>query len=434
MDVTLAAETGRALGSRSSRRLLRDGKVPAVVYGLDRDTLSVAVEWPDLRAALTTEAGLNALITLAVDGDEDLTIVKDLQRDPVRRDVVHVDFLRVSRDVEIEVEVPIVLEGHAEKVEREDGTISHLLFSLAVYAKPGSIPNELTVDVTEMELHDSIRVADLSLPSGVRTEVDEDEVVVSAQISRETIEVAEEEELIEALDELAEAAAEGGDEGGGDDSGDDDSSEDSPVRRRGARGERRGTPADLLVVGLANPGRDYEGTRHNVGAEAVGILAERHGARLKGLRGVPATIDEVVVDGHRLALAVPTTYMNESGLAVRALVRRFGIEDDLARLVVIHDELDLPPGRVKVKVGGGLAGNNGLKSIRDQLHSTDFLRIRIGVGKPPSKERGAGHVLSRPGKRESLELEIAVREAADAAEVILTDGVERAMEQVNQRP
>ena len=206
------------------------------------------------------------------------------------------------------------------------------------------------------------------------------------------------------------------------------------MRRRGARGERRGTPADLLVVGLANPGRDYEGTRHNVGAEAVGILAERHGARLKGLRGVPATIDEVVVDGHRLALAVPTTYMNESGLAVRALVRRFGIEDDLARLVVIHDELDLPPGRVKVKVGGGLAGNNGLKSIRDQLHSTDFLRIRIGVGKPPSKERGAGHVLSRPGKRESLELEIAVREAADAAEVILTDGVERAMEQVNQRP
>ncbi len=106
MDVTLTAETGRPLGSRSSRRLLRDGKVPGVVYGLDQDTVAVAVEWPDLRAALTTDAGLNALITLEVDGDEDLTIVKDLQRDPVRRDVVHVDFLRVSRDVEIEVEVP----------------------------------------------------------------------------------------------------------------------------------------------------------------------------------------------------------------------------------------------------------------------------------------------------------------------------------------
>lgn len=227
MDVTLTAETGRALGSRSSRRLLRDGKVPAVVYGLDQDTVAVAVEWPDLRAALTTDAGLNALITLEVDGGEDLTIIKDLQRDPVRRDVVHVDFLRVSRDVEIEVEVPIVIEGHAEKVEREDGTVSHLLFSLAVYAKPGSIPNELTVDVSNMELHDSIRVADLTLPAGVRTEVDEDEVIVSAQISRETIEVAEEEEFIEALDELAEAAAEeGGGDSEGDSSGGDDSSGD----------------------------------------------------------------------------------------------------------------------------------------------------------------------------------------------------------------
>jgi PTH1 family peptidyl-tRNA hydrolase len=205
------------------------------------------------------------------------------------------------------------------------------------------------------------------------------------------------------------------------------------VRRRAERGERRGTPADLLVVGLANPGREYEGTRHNVGAAVVHLLAERHGGRLKGLRGVPAQVDEVNVGGRRLALAVPTTYMNESGMAVRPLVRRFGLEDDLGHVVVVHDELDLPPGRLKVKVGGGLAGNNGLRSIRDHLHSTDFLRVRIGVGKPPSRERGADHVLSRPSKREALELEIAVAEAADAVEVILADGVDRAMERANAR-
>ena len=216
MDVTLTAETGRALGSRSSRRLLREGKVPGVVYGLGQDNVTVAVAWPELRAALTTEAGLNALITLEVDGHEDLTIVKDMQRDPVRRDVVHVDFLRVSRDAEILVDVPIVLEGEAEKVEQEDGTVSHLLFNLAVYAKPGAIPNELTVDVSNMEVGDAIRVGDLTLPAGARTEVDEDEVIATAQISRETIEVAEEEEFIEALDELAEAAAEAEAEGGGD--------------------------------------------------------------------------------------------------------------------------------------------------------------------------------------------------------------------------
>lgn len=205
-------------------------------------------------------------------------------------------------------------------------------------------------------------------------------------------------------------------------------------RRRGGgeRDERRGTPADLLVVGLANPGREYEGTRHNVGGAAVALLASRHGARLKGLRGVPALSDEVNVGGRRLALAVPTTYMNESGQAVRPLARRYGIEDDLSRLVVVHDELDLPPGRLKVKVGGGLAGNNGLRSLRDHLHSTEFLRVRIGVGKPPSKERGAAHVLSWPSKRERVELEIAVADAADAVEVILAEGVERAMERFNQ--
>jgi len=208
MDVTLTAETGRPLGSRSSRRLLRDGKVPGVVYGLDQDTVPV-------------EAGLNALITLEVDGNEDLTIVKDIQRDPVRRDVVHVDFLRVSRDVEIEVEVPIVLEGTAEKVEREDGTVAHLLFTLSVYAKPGAIPNELTVDVSEMELHDSIRVADLTLPDGVRTEVDEDEVVVSAQVSRATIEAMEGEEAAEEAAEEGEGGAEASTDAGGDEAGDD---------------------------------------------------------------------------------------------------------------------------------------------------------------------------------------------------------------------
>jgi PTH1 family peptidyl-tRNA hydrolase len=205
------------------------------------------------------------------------------------------------------------------------------------------------------------------------------------------------------------------------------------LRRGGDRGERRGTPADLIVVGLANPGREYEGTRHNVGAAAVHLLADRHGAKLKGPRGVPALTDEVNVGGRRMALAVPTTYMNESGQAVRPLVRRYGAEDDVTRLVVVHDELDLPPGTLKVKVGGGLAGNNGLRSIRDHLHSTDFLRVRIGVGKPPSKEQGANHVLSRPSKKERLELEIAVQEAADAVELILSDGVERAMERFNQR-
>jgi len=185
-----------------------------------------------------------------------------------------------------------------------------------------------------------------------------------------------------------------------------------------------------LVVGLGNPGTEYERSRHNVGAEVVALLAERHGARLRRSKE-HAQADEVRVGLLRLALAVPLTYMNESGQAVAPLVRRFGVDDDLHALVVVHDELDLPVGRLKVKVGGGLAGHNGLRSIKAHLHDDDFVRVRIGVGKPPSKSHGADHVLKRVPKADRVELDIAVQRAADAVEAILSDGVEAAMNRFN---
>lgn len=202
--------------------------------------------------------------------------------------------------------------------------------------------------------------------------------------------------------------------------------------RRGGAAERRGTPADLLVVGLGNPGAEYEGTRHNVGAEVVELLATRHGAKLrKGKER--AMVDEVVVAGRRLALAIPMTYMNLSGEAVAPLVRRHGIEDP-HHLVIVHDELDLPVGRLKLKLGGGLAGNNGLKSIKAHLHTDDFARVRIGIGKPPGRAEGADHVLKRPGKLDRAELDIVVAEAADAVEMILSEGIDAAMHRHNTRP
>ncbi|HEV8296616.1 MAG TPA: aminoacyl-tRNA hydrolase, partial [Acidimicrobiales bacterium] len=144
--------------------------------------------------------------------------------------------------------------------------------------------------------------------------------------------------------------------------------------------------ADLLVVGLGNPGAEFEGTRHNVGVAVVERLARRHGGKFKKTRE-HALVAEVRVRSHRVALAFPQTFMNESGRSVGLLVRRHDI-GDLAHLVVVHDELDLPVGRLKVKVGGGLAGHNGLKSIKAHLHDDGFVRIRIGVGKPPGSHLG----------------------------------------------
>lgn len=161
----------------------------------------------------------------------------------------------------------------------------------------------------------------------------------------------------------------------------------------------------------------------------VELLARRHGGRLK--RGKErALVDEVHVGGRRLALAFPQTYMNDSGASVQLLVRRFGIED-LERLVVVHDELDLPLGRIKVKHGGGLAGHNGLRSIKAHVKSDEFLRVRIGIGKPPGRGQGVDHVLKRPGKAEREELAVAIEEAADAVEAILADGVAAAMNRFN---
>ena len=133
-----------------------------------------------------------------------------------------------------------------------------------------------------------------------------------------------------------------------------------------------------------------------------------------------------------MALAVPTTYMNDSGVAVRALAVRFGVEPDA--VLIVHDELDLPPGTVRLKEGGGLAGHNGLRSISSHLHSNDFLRVRIGVGKPPSAAQGARHVLARPPKAVRELLATSLEVAADAVEHIAADGMDAAMQWCHSLP
>jgi PTH1 family peptidyl-tRNA hydrolase len=138
------------------------------------------------------------------------------------------------------------------------------------------------------------------------------------------------------------------------------------------------------------------------------------------------------VGGKLLALAKPQTFMNDSGRAVRALVRRYGVED-LERLVIVHDELDFELGVVKVKVGGGLAGHNGLRSVHAHVHSADFVRVRIGIGKPPGRGAGVDHVLRRPGKAEREQLEVSIELAADAVELIMERGAAAAMNVVNTR-
>ncbi len=219
-DLVLNTEEKTTIGSRSSRRLRRDGKVPGVLYGLGQDPEIFSVDYGDLRGALTTDAGLNALIQLSVNGANQLSILKSLQRHPVKDEVIHVDFVRVDPNQELAVEVPIVLEGVAKKVTDQNGMVDQTMFSLSVLSLPDSIPNELTADVSELEINDAIRVSDVVLPEGVRTEVDPEEAIAVGTVTRSTMEsmAAEEASEVEGDEEMEGETSEETDEASTEDS------------------------------------------------------------------------------------------------------------------------------------------------------------------------------------------------------------------------
>ena len=220
-ELLLSAESGRKEGTRPSRRLRREGKVPGVVYGLDADPVAVSVEWPALRKAITTEVGLNALITLDIEGDRALTVVKDLQRHPVRRDVIHVDFMRVTEDQTIDVDVPVVLEGEARNVTMYDGMVDQSMYEMAILVKPTAVPQEIIVDITDLELGATVKVSDVVLPEGAESAMDPDETVAIALITRSTREAIRRAEQGEAAEVDGADGADGSDEGDEGESGDE---------------------------------------------------------------------------------------------------------------------------------------------------------------------------------------------------------------------
>jgi len=225
-DLKLEAEIGRNQGSRASRRLRREDKIPAVVYGQGSEPLPVTLDRPKFRAALNA-AGPNAVITLDVGGSDYLTIVKNMQRDPIANRVTHVDFMLIDIDQRLVVDVPITLVGDAALVRQEGAVVQQQMMTVTVEAPAGNIPQLFEVDVSEMSIDNPVRVSDLELGSGVIAQVEDDSLIAIGQRSRASI--AAEEAEGEEVDELAEGeelpegeeAADGAgesDEGAGEDS------------------------------------------------------------------------------------------------------------------------------------------------------------------------------------------------------------------------
>lgn len=183
-----------------------------------------------------------------------------------------------------------------------------------------------------------------------------------------------------------------------------------------------------LIIGLGNPGKGYRLTRHNVGFRVVDRLAREQGMQFSKRRG-GAQVGEGRIGAERVFLAKPLTYMNKSGAAVKKLVKALVIPLD--RLVVVHDDLDLACGRMKIKDKGGHGGHKGMQSIIEQLGSTDFLRVKVGIGKPESPEQGADYVLSRFAADERALIKEGVEQAVEAIETIIVSGKDQAMNRYN---
>ncbi|MBA3523982.1 MAG: aminoacyl-tRNA hydrolase [Geodermatophilaceae bacterium] len=200
-----------------------------------------------------------------------------------------------------------------------------------------------------------------------------------------------------------------------------------------ATGPRNGSVAGpltepVLVAGLGNPGPDYAGNRHNVGFAVVELLAARDGGRFASHKS-RAEICPARVEGIRAVLAKPRTFMNASGDAVAGLARYYRI--DASSVVVVHDELDLPFGTIRLKLGGGDNGHNGLRSVTASLSTRDYLRVRVGIGRPPGRQDPADFVLRSFSTVERRELPLVLEQAADATALLLNHGLEAARNRVH---
>jgi large subunit ribosomal protein L25 len=186
-EVTLTAEAGRTIGTRPSRRLRAEGRVPGIVYGAGKPAETITFARADLRHALNTDAGRNALIRLEFDGQSFLTLVREIQRHPVRRDVTHVDFLKVDETKPVELDIPIAVVGEPKQVTVMGGMIEQRLNSVRVRVRPDQIPNAIEVDVTDMRLDRSILVKDLAMPEGAVSLSKPQQAVVTAELTRAAV-------------------------------------------------------------------------------------------------------------------------------------------------------------------------------------------------------------------------------------------------------
>ena len=407
---------------------------PAVLYGHGTEPRHLSLPGHDVLLALRTANVLIRLDGLA--GGSALALPKAVQRDPIKGTIQHVDLILVKRGEKVTVEIPVTTTGEIAP----DGLLDQQLVQISVEAEATHIPPGLEIDVEGMAIGTQITASDLKLPRGVTLATEPDILVLhviaaptAAQLQADLGEVPAEAEPGTEPAPVARLA-----------------SRPSPghlrsktaMRFGGAfdrllgRSARAGKPdgssvidrqdavmADdrWLVVGLGNPGPEYAGNRHNLGFGVVDLLASRINAGFKRDRSrvhaATGRLGGPGPSGHPVLIVKPTSFMNLSGGQVASVSNFYKIPPD--RTVVVHDELDLPFGTVRLKLGGGDNGHNGLRSVTSSLGTREYYRVRVGVGRPPGRQDPADFLLRDFTAAERKELPLIIDRAADAVEALL---------------
>src|SRR6185437_9364681 len=374
----LAVHVRTETGKGASRRARRDGWIPAVLYGHGADPQHLALPGHDF-AAVLRHSGTNAVLTLDIEGKEQLALTKALDIHPIRRSITHADLLVVRRGEKVTVEVNVEIVGDAVPgtlVTQETNTI-------LIEADAMSITQSLTVSIEGAEPGTQFTAGAIPLPAGVNLIADPDSLVVNVVVAPTEADL-ESEGAGEATEGAGEAAAVAG---------------------------------PHLVVGLGNPGPNYAQTRHNLGFMVADRLAARLGSNFKVHKRSGAEIATGRLGGRSIVLAKPRCYMNESGRQVGPLAKFYSVP--AADVVVIHDELDIDFGQIRLKLGGGEGGHNGLRSVANALGTKDFQRVRIGIGRPPGRKDPAAFVLENFNATERPEVPTICEQAADATELLI---------------
>ena len=438
-EVRIAAEPRTEFGKGPARRERQAGRVPAVLYGHGTDTRHITLPGHAVMMALKTA---NVLIRLdGLPGGNQLVLPKAVQRDPIRGFVEHVDFILVRRGEKVTVEVPVEVTGEVFS----GGLLDQQLVQVSIEAEATNIPGAIEVDVQDMaDRHRGARRG----PQAARRVVAGDGAGHPGA----------------ARDRGAHRGADGSRDrrarGRGGCPGRACPGARGRGRARGARrggrrvawlparvrawwsglwrkrtaaaGEARAMPDDRwLIAGLGNPGAGYAGNRHNAGYLVADELARRIGGRFKPGKFRTSTAEGRLA-GTPVTVLKPLTYMNESGGPVAGLRGFYHLPAD--RIVVVHDELDLPYGTIRLKFGGGDNGHNGLRSITAALGTRDYYRVRFGIGRPPGRMDPAAYVLRDFTAAEREELPFLVDRAADAVEALLHDGLAAAQNQFHTEP